>query len=139
MLFKKRTIKNGYKKHQKEAEKLVDNPKRLESLLKKIIPKTASNKKGLAEIWDDFLLLISLTKSWYKGEYRQISKKSMVMVIAGFLYFFSPIDLIPDFIFGLGILDDAIVLKFLISNLTKELEHYKQWQKIHDSASDSSL
>jgi len=139
MLFRKNSIKKGYKQHQKKAEQLVDNPKRLEALVKKITPKALANKNMLAEIWNDLHLLLSLTKSWYKGEYRQISKKTMIIITASFLYFLSPIDLIPDFIFGLGILDDAIVLKYVISTLDKELRQYKNWLDSSSKEKDSPI
>jgi uncharacterized membrane protein YkvA (DUF1232 family) len=37
------------------------------------------------------------------------------------LYLFSPIDLIPDFLLGLGFLDDLIVVPFLLSWIARHL------------------
>lgn len=33
-----------------------------------------------------------------KGEYKDIPKGSIIMIIAGILYVVSPVDLVPDFI-----------------------------------------
>ena len=36
-----------------------------------------------------------------------------------------PIDLIPDFILGTGLLDDITVISFLLSSLKADLDDYK--------------
>jgi len=63
----------------------------------------------------------------------------MVIITASLLYFLSLIDFIPEFILGLGILDDAIALKYVIFNLTKELKQYKHWRDINASSKNSSI
>lgn len=52
----------------------------------------------------------------------------MVLIVAGILYFISPIDIIPDFIFGIGIVDDALVLKYVLQAVNQELIAYKDWK-----------
>ena len=63
----------------------------------------------------------------------------MVIITASLLYFLSLIDFIPEFILGLGILDDAIALKYVIFNLTKELKQSKHWRDINASGKNSSI
>ncbi|MFE4525456.1 YkvA family protein [Cytobacillus firmus] len=52
----------------------------------------------------------------------------MIFIIASILYFVSPIDLVPDFLIGMGILDDAAVLGFAVSQISGELEKFKDWK-----------
>ena len=40
----------------------------------------------------------------------------------------SPIDLVPDFIFGLGFLDDAMILVYILKQLYEVLDRYKIWK-----------
>lgn len=118
----------GYKKFLSKAKKYVDNPQETEHLLKKTDKKAKANKASFSGIWGKFQLLLDLVKSWSTGEYREISKKSILFIIASILYFVSPIDIIPDFLIGLGIVDDAAVIAFAIKQLSDELEKYKSWK-----------
>jgi uncharacterized membrane protein YkvA (DUF1232 family) len=44
------------------------------------------------------------------------------------LYVFSPIDAIPDFIPGLGIVDDAAVVAALLDCIHADPQRYKDWK-----------
>ncbi|WP_102271703.1 YkvA family protein [Cytobacillus massiliigabonensis] len=119
----------GYRKFLSKAQKYVDNPQETDQLLKKTEKKAKGNKASFTGVWEKFQLLIELVRSWSSGEYRAISKKSILFIIASILYFVSPIDIIPDFLIGLGIVDDAAVIAFAIKQLTDELEKYKIWKR----------
>ena len=47
-----------------------------------------------------------------EGEPRLFTKRKLVLLILTALYAFSPIDLIPDFIPGVGQIDDLTVIAF---------------------------
>jgi uncharacterized membrane protein YkvA (DUF1232 family) len=49
------------------------------------------------------------------------------MVIAGLLYFISPVDLLPDFIPILGYVDDAFVISLVMNAIGSEIERYQQY------------
>jgi len=121
--------KLGYKKFESSAKKYAESPQKITKLLKKTRKKANNNKVSLATVWNDFQLLIELVKSWSKGQYRSISKKSIVFIIAAILYFISPIDVIPDFLIGFGIIDDAAVISFAIKQLSGEIEKYRIWKQ----------
>jgi uncharacterized membrane protein YkvA (DUF1232 family) len=72
--------------------------------------------------------LISLIKDYWKGTYRDISVKSIVIFVVTLAYIISPIDLIPDYIIGLGQIDDAVILGLSLYFLEKDLMKYKQWK-----------
>jgi hypothetical protein len=42
--------------------------------------------------------------------------------------FISPLDLIPDTIPGVGLLDDAVVVGRVIKSVRKELEQFRAWE-----------
>ncbi len=52
---------------------------------------------------------------------------SKTMVIAGLLYFISPIDLLPDYIPILGYIDDAFVMSVVMNAVASEIERYKAY------------
>src|SRR5210317_1542272 len=79
-------------------------------------------------LFQDFKLLIPLIKDYWKGAYRDVSVKSIVIFIVALAYIISPIDLIPDYIIGLGQIDDAVILGLSLYFLEKDLRKYKEWK-----------
>ena len=53
----------------------------------------------------------------------------MISVVAGLMYFLSPVDAIPDFIPVFGMLDDVAVLAWLMKVLDDELNAFRAWRK----------
>jgi uncharacterized membrane protein YkvA (DUF1232 family) len=82
----------------------------------------------LARLFQDLRLLMPLIKDYWKGKYRSVSVKSLAIFIITLAYIISPIDLIPDYIIGLGQVDDAAVLGLALYFLEKELRNYKEWK-----------
>lgn len=86
-------------------------------------------KKKFSDIKDDALDLFNLAKASYKGEYRGLGKKNLLLIVAALLYLVAPIDLIPDFVLGLGFTDDLAILTYLIGKLYNEIESYRLWSR----------
>ncbi|MGS7251679.1 DUF1232 domain-containing protein [Pseudomonas sp. SK] len=87
-------------------------------------------RKGprLGQLREDVKLLQSLCLAWWRGEYRAISAKALVTIVAGLLYFVSPIDAIPDWLLGVGLLDDIAVLGWVLKTVSDELARFKAWR-----------
>lgn len=101
---------------------------RLPALLFAVARKGAAQGNRLGQLKDDLRLLQALCLAYWRGEYRAISPKAMVAVVAGLMYFLSPIDLIPDWIPVLGMLDDIVVLGWVMSTLKAELDAFRAWR-----------
>ncbi|WP_306010054.1 YkvA family protein [Bacillus sp. MMSF_3328] len=127
--FKKEGYEKEYKKYESRAAKYLNDPGKTSGLLSKASKKADSRKNSLSEVWDKLQLLFELIKAYSKGQYRDISAKTAVTVIAGILYFVSPLDLVPDFLAGIGILDDAAIIGFIIKQIANELERFKLWRE----------
>ena len=52
--------------------------------------------------------------------------RSIVIFVVTLIYIVSPIDLIPDYLIGLGQIDDVALLGFSLYFLEKELKKYKE-------------
>lgn len=55
---------------------------------------------------------------------KEVSFFKKLLIIGSFLYLIFPVDIVPDFVIGLGIVDDITVLSFIWFALKSELEEY---------------
>jgi uncharacterized membrane protein YkvA (DUF1232 family) len=101
---------------------------RLPALLFAVARKGAEQGDRLGKLKDDLRLLQALCLAYWRGEYRAISPKALVAVVAGLMYFLSPIDLIPDWIPVFGMLDDIVVLGWVMKSLQDELDAFRAWR-----------
>ena len=82
-------------------------------------------KKHTKETWyHNFKLLFDMITD---KEYA-VDKKTYLMIAGALAYVVFPIDIIPDFILGVGFLDDAFVLGFVMKQLSGEIEKYKKFK-----------
>lgn len=119
-----------YKRSEGKAGKILQNPSGLLNLLKNAFNKANDGNEGgiLGSIRAKLTSIVSLVKSYASGEYRDISRGSIITIVAALIYFVSPIDFIPDFIPMLGFADDLALLTFVISKLGEELEKFQLWE-----------
>ena len=82
----------------------------------------------MVRLFQDLKLLIPLIKDYWNGTYRDVAVKSIVIFVVALTYIISPIDLIPDYIIGLGQIDDAVILGLSLYFLEKDLRKYKEWK-----------
>lgn len=88
-----------------------------------------SSLKGMAaEGIESVKRLARLVSAFAKGEYRDVSKGNAILVVAGLLYFISPLDLIPDAIPILGYLDDITLISWILSKVSEELNKFEAFE-----------
>ena len=92
------------------------------------MPKNIVRLGLIARLFRNLKLLLPLIKDYWKGTYRDVSIKSIVIFLAALAYIISPLDLIPDYIVGLGQIDDAALLGLSLLFLEKELLKYQAWR-----------
>ena len=102
---------------------------RLPTLLFAVAAKGSSQGSRLGKLKDDLKLLQALCLAYWRGEYRAISPKALISVVAGLMYFLSPIDAIPDFLPMFGMLDDIAVLAWVMKSLDSELSAFRAWRE----------
>lgn len=121
-----------FKKFLSRAEDYLKKPSRVKDLLSDTYKK-ASEKKDVGtlanEVWESLQTLSRLIKAAVSGEYTGIPTATIVGGIAVLLYFLSPIDLVPDFIPVLGLLDDVALLAWFMSSIKTEMDKFNDWEK----------
>ena len=120
--------RHKYKRYLDSAKTYINNTKKSNELLDEATTKSNTNRNALEEVWDNLQSLISMFRTWVKGEYKEVPTKTIISIIAAIIYFVSPVDFIPDFIAGLGFADDAAIIGFTIKQISDDLEKFKIWQ-----------
>lgn len=105
----------------------ADNEK-LKELLSSAVNLIEENQQ-LKEIVSDTKLMIYLVRDWIRGDYRNLSKNSIILIIIGLLYLVIPLDMIPDFL-PMGFVDDIAVIGYIMSKISNEIKKYKEWKGI---------
>jgi len=82
----------------------------------------AGKGQGLKAYLDD----VQLAYKMLRDPNFHLSKETKTVLIIAFLYILSPIDLIPDVIPLLGLVDDALVAGYALRQASAELERYRQ-------------
>jgi uncharacterized membrane protein YkvA (DUF1232 family) len=72
---------------------------------------------------------ISMLSDFSKGDFH-LDDAALGWIIATLAYLILPTDLIPDFLPGIGFTDDAAAFIIAFKQLSKELQHYREWKKI---------
>ncbi len=126
-------------KAAQRARRLVKNPEALIQLAKDAEGKAANLTSGpRAAFVDELKALARMIRAYAKGEYRNVSWKSMLVAVGALLYLVSPIDVVPDFILGSGMLDDATVVAFAFRKIHKEVAAFLEWERASGNGSGTA-
>jgi uncharacterized membrane protein YkvA (DUF1232 family) len=102
----------------------IDNIMTQESSIRRLI-KTVKFLARYAKMYD---ILIMLVKDWRKGIYTQVPLFTIAAIGAALFYLLSPFDLMPDFIPGIGYIDDMTMLTLVIGWIDTDLHKYLDWK-----------
>lgn len=118
----------SYGRSKRKAADYIQSKEKLSGLIDRASLKATGKKGRLKDVWTSLLAFLRLMRAYANGSYRQISTQALLMIVASVVYFVSPIDLIPDFILGLGLIDDATVLAWTIRACASDLVSFIEWE-----------
>jgi len=125
-------------KMKARAQKIVEDHGELRKLLAKTHKKLedAQEDDSLMKKLGEYLnLIVRMITNYLNGSYNHTPWQTIVMMVAGLLYFITPFDAIPDFIPIGGLIDDATVLVWLGRCFRDDLSLYKSWEEGNQSES----
>ena len=129
-----------FQRAKSKAEEYARDPEKAKKLVNEAMKKAKGKNKGpLGEVWRYLTALMRLTRAYFNKSYTDVPWQTIVLAIAALIYFVSPIDLIPDFIPGVGYLDDAGVISFVVASIKADLDNFLEWeddQKMQDDQSE---
>ncbi|AWW29898.1 hypothetical protein DN752_07070 [Echinicola strongylocentroti] len=117
--------------YHKKAERIAHSKEKLHQLLEKVSEKLhqVADNPTVQESRYYLETVIRMVRAYYKNEYRAFSTKTLVLMVLGLLYFVMPLDFIPDFIAGLGFVDDLSVLLAITKSMQGDIEDFLEWER----------
>lgn len=112
---------------RKKAERMLGSHSRLNKLLRQATARMKKRRSRLQNILNELELLIRMVRAYAEGTYRRVPRKPILGMVAAIIYFVNPFDIIPDFITGLGFLDDATVIGLVIKSFKDEIDLFKSY------------
>lgn len=92
------------------------------------INKKMSNDK-LKEFASDVKLFFCMLKDFFTRKYTNVPVGTIMTIAGTLLYVFLPVDIMPDFIPGIGYLDDGAMIALCLKMLNSDLTKYKEWKE----------
>ncbi len=81
---------------------------------------------ALAQLWNDIKTMVRLLN--IKNSYREVPWNIIAAVAGALAYFVMPIDVVPDFILGVGYVDDAKVIALALDLAREDLRRFEAWE-----------
>lgn len=117
----------------KPAKLLMNNKDKVLETVAQGFAKARSNRFALKDQFDNFQSLLRMLKKWARKEYTAVPKESIAKAILAMIYFVNPMDLVPDFILGLGLLDDITLIAWVMSSISTDLDQFRKWEAENES------
>ena len=87
------------------------------------------NNSGLLQKYSELAkLMYGMLKDYRRGVYNKVPWFTIATVAFSFLYILNPLDIIPDFIPGLGYIDDMAIFTLGLRFIESDLHNYLDWK-----------
>lgn len=129
--FGRRIVSSAvFRRLKDRAIEYARNPDQLTDLVRRASRRAESAGRNgpITGVWDSLAAFFRLLRAYARREYTDIPPQRIVLIVAAVLYFVSPIDVIPDFVVGLGFIDDAAVIAWVFSTVKGVLDDFLRWE-----------
>jgi uncharacterized membrane protein YkvA (DUF1232 family) len=118
-------------KSTSRAERVMQNPGRVQKLLASVISKSSSLRSTamVPGLLEKIQPLVRMVKSYASKEYREVPWQTIVLAAAALIYFVAPFDAIADFIPILGFADDLAIVSAVLASISQDIDAFTAWEK----------
>ncbi|SDS57893.1 YkvA family protein [Gramella sp. MAR_2010_147] len=94
------------------------------------------NNSGVLQKYAELAkVMYGMLKDYRKGIYTKVPWFTIATIAFSFLYVLNPLDIIPDFIPGLGYIDDMAIITFGLRFIQTDIHSYLDWKLEHGDTS----
>ena len=123
-----KNLQRSFEQSKKKAKKILNNKDKMDLFLERL-----EKKLSLIPIAGGMLaeipVLISLVKAYIEKRYANVPIGTVIAIVGALLYFLSPIDLVPDLLPAIGLVDDAAVIALALKLVHDDVKEYQSWKK----------
>ncbi|SDN20211.1 YkvA family protein [Vreelandella arcis] len=73
-------------------------------------------------------LFLPMTRDVIKGRFRPVPWSAFGLMAVAVFYLVLPFDLIPDFLVLIGVVDDVVIVGWLLNQIDQRLADYRAWK-----------
>lgn len=73
-------------------------------------------------------VMYGMLKDYRKGIYKEVPWFTIATIAFAFLYVLNPFDIVPDFIPGIGYVDDLAIFTFGLRFIQSDIHRYLDWK-----------
>ena len=121
-------VQARFDKSKEKAKKLLENRDKMEHFLERL-EKKLKHIPVVGGILSEIPVLILLVKAFIEKRYLEIPIGSVIAIVGALIYFLSPIDLFPDLLPAIGLVDDAAVLTLAFKFVHDDVVEFKTWRE----------
>lgn len=111
--------KNARKTDKEDLDHVIKNEEAVEAKI----------SRGILEKYSELgKLMLDMLKDYKNGVYRKVPWFTIGSIVFALLYVLNPFDIIPDFIPGLGYIDDLSVFTIALRFVETDLHNYLDWR-----------
>lgn len=127
----------AYQNAKESVKTLLQSPKKILSLIDRVVQKSDRQGSGaIAKSIESIKVMVRLLSAYAKGDYKDIALDSVIKIVAACIYFVNPLDALPDFIAGLGLIDDAAIFAWTLGAVKEEVGRFLLWERLQETQID---
>ncbi|SHF42250.1 Uncharacterized membrane protein YkvA, DUF1232 family [Modicisalibacter ilicicola DSM 19980] len=102
------------------------------SLLKhwNIFSRLKNRAGALSRMGRALRLFVPMCADVVSGRYRPVPWSAFGWMTLAFVYLVSPLDLIPEALLLIGVVDDVVIVGWLLTKVDRALDGYRRWKGI---------
>ena len=120
-------VQARFDKSKEKAKKLLEDKDKMDRFLERL-EKKLKHIPVVGGILSEIPVLILLVKAFIENKYLEIPIGSIIAIVGALLYFLSPLDLFPDILPAIGLVDDAAVLTLAFKLVHDDVVEFKAWR-----------
>ncbi|PEN14789.1 hypothetical protein CRI94_00390 [Longibacter salinarum] len=110
------------------ARTVLERRFRVLMLVRDAYDRLIDDAPALRAVLDDLHAMLRLLLAWANSTYRHVPWSAIMMVVGAVIYFVMPVDLVPDFLGPVGLMDDAAVIATVVRSVREELDRFRVWE-----------
>lgn len=120
---KEKAAERAFKASKKAAAHIITDEIRATALAD-----SAGRRRPIKSMLVSLTVFPRMLRAYARREFTEVPWQSMATLAGALAYFVMPMDAIPDWLPGAGLLDDAFVIELAALSIKKDVETFLTWE-----------